>query len=237
MNGELKNVTDDPSLRGRNFVFRDRVQAGTLLAEQLKPILVQPVVILAIPRGGIPVACTISEELAVAFDLVVSRKIPLPYTREAGYGAVTWKDIVVVNTALTAQLQLTENEMHDGIVTTKQQVEEQTIRYRGDTALPNPRDKTVVLVDDGIASGYTMLAAIKYVQQGAPWKIVIAVPTAPSRSLQIISPVTDHIICLNVRDTPYFAVADAYLNWQDVPENTALAYLKNARHFMKEGVS
>jgi predicted phosphoribosyltransferase len=135
------------------------MQAGTLLAEHLKQYLVKPLLILAIPRGGIPVAFAISEELSAAFDLVISRKIPLPYTLEAGYGAVTWNGIIVLNTELTSQLHLTEKEIQEGILNATRQVEEHSIQYRRHTALPNPQDKTVVLVDDGIASGYSMLAA------------------------------------------------------------------------------
>jgi predicted phosphoribosyltransferase len=230
----LEKVRDNPSLRGRTFVFKDRVQAGALLAQQLKQYLVKPLLILAIPRGGIPVAFAISEEMSAAFDLIISRKIPLSYTLEAGYGAVTWNDIVVLNTELTTQLQLSEKEIQEGILSTKQQVEKQSIQYRGQTSLPNPKDKTVILVDDGIASGYSMLAAIKFVQQHTPRKIFVAIPTAPSRSLRTISPFIDKIECLNIRDTQYFAVADAYLNWQDLPEKTALSYLKDARYFLKE---
>jgi putative phosphoribosyl transferase len=233
MKQSLEKVRDDPLLRGRTFVFKDRVQAGTLLAKQLKQYLVQPALILAIPRGGIPVAFAISEEMSAPFDLIISRKIPLPYTLEAGYGAVTWNDIVILNTELTTQLQLTEKEIQEGILSAKQQVEKHSIQYRGYTSLPNPKDKTVILVDDGIASGYSMLAAIKFVQQHTPRKIVVAIPTAPARSLYTISPFIDKIECLNIRDTQYFAVADAYLNWQDLTEKTAFSYLKDARYFLK----
>ena len=232
MNQDFTKVRDTPLLRGRKFVFKDRLQAGVLLAQKLQRH-VKPFLILAIPRGGIPIAVAISAELAIPFDLVISRKIPLPYTLEAGYGAVTWNDIVVINTELTIQLQLTEEEIQKGILYAKQQVKDQSIQYRGQTPLPNPQNKTVIVVDDGIASGYTMRAAIEFVQQHTPKKIVVAVPTAPSRSLHIISPFVDEIICLNIRDTQYFAVADAYLNWQDIPETLVLSYLRKAPHFLK----
>jgi predicted phosphoribosyltransferase len=232
MNQDVEKVTDAPSLRGRKFVFKDRLQAGVLLAQQLQKH-VKPCLILAIPRGGIPIAVAMSVELAIPFDLVISRKIPLPYTLEAGYGATTWNDVVVINTDLTIQLQLTEEEIQKGILYAKQQVKDQSIKYRGQTPLPNPQNKIVIVVDDGIASGYTMLAAIKFVQQHTPKKVVVAVPTAPSRSIHTISPFVDEIICLNIRDTPYFAVADAYLNWQDIPDTLVLSYLRKASYFLK----
>lgn len=236
MSQGLEKVRDVPSLRGRKFVFKDRLQAGVLLAQQLQRH-VKPLIILAIPRGGIPIAVALSTELAIPFDLVISRKIPLPYTIEAGYGAVTWNDVVVINTELTIQLQLTKEEIQEGILYAKQQVKDQSIKYRGQTPLPNPQNKTVILVDDGIASGYSMLAAIKFVQQHTPKKVVVAVPTAPSRSLHTIVPFVDEIICLNIRDTQYFAVADAYLNWQDIPETIALSFLRKTPLFLKKGVS
>jgi putative phosphoribosyl transferase len=233
MNQDLEKVRDAPSLRGHKFVFKDRLQAGVLLAQQLQRH-VKPFIILAIPRGGIPIAVALSAELAIPFDLVISRKIPLPYTIEAGYGAVTWNDIVVINTELTIQLQLTEEEIQEGILYAKQQVKDQSIKYRGHTPLPNLQNKTVIVVDDGIASGYSMLAAIKFVQQHMPKKIVVAVPTAPSRSLHTIIPFVDEILCLNIRDTRYFAVADAYLNWQDISETIALSFLRNSPYFLKK---
>lgn len=232
MNQDLEKVRDLPSLRERKFVFKDRLQAGILLAQQLQRHL-KPFLILAIPRGGIPIAVAMSAELKIPFDLVISRKIPLPYTLEAGYGAVTWNDIVVINTELTIQLQLTKEEIQKGILIAKQQVEDQSIQYREQTPLPSPQNKTVIIVDDGIASGYSMLAAIKFVQQHSPKKIVVAVPTAPSRSLHTIAPLVDEIICPNIRDTNYFAVADAYLNWQDIPETSALSYLRKTPYFLK----
>ena len=124
MNQDLEKVRDVTSLRGRKFVFEDRVQAGILLAQQLQRY-VKPFLILAIPSGGIPIAVATSAELEIPFDLVISRKIPLPHTLEAGYGAVTWNDIVVINTELTVQLQLTEKEIQKGILYAKQQVKEQ----------------------------------------------------------------------------------------------------------------
>ena len=232
MKQNVEKVRDAPPFRGRKFVFKDRLQAGVLLSQQLQRH-VKPFLILAIPRGGIPIAVAMSSELAIPFDLVISRKIPLPYTLEAGYGAVTWNDIVVINTDLTVQLQLSDEEIQKGIGYAKQQVKDQTTQYRGQTPLPNPENKTVIVVDDGIASGYSILAAIKYVQQCKPKKIVVAVPTAPSRSLHTILPFVDEVICLNIRDSQYFAVADAYLNWQDIPETLALSYLKKAPYFLK----
>ena len=236
MNRDIEKNRDISSLRGRKFVFKDRLQAGILLAQQLQSYM-KPLLILAIPRGGIPIAFAMSTELSIPFDLIISRKIPLPYTLEAGYGAVTWNDIVVLNTELTAQFHLTEKEIQEGILHAKRQVEEQSIQYRGQQPLPNPQNKTVIVVDDGIASGYSMLAAVKFVQQHKPKKVVVAVPTAPSRSLHTILPFVNKIICLNIRDTQCFAVADAYLNWQDLPEKIALSYLKKAPYFLNAELS
>jgi predicted phosphoribosyltransferase len=232
MKQNIDTVRDVPSLRGRKFVFENRLHAGAMLAKQLQKN--EPSVILAIPRGGIPIAFALSTKLSIPFDLVISRKIPLPYTQEAGYGAVTWNDIVVINTELTSQLRLTEEEVQEGILHAKQQVEEQSIQYRGQIPLPNPQNKTVIVVDDGLASGYSMLAAIKFVQQHTPKRIVVAIPTAPSRSLHTIVPFVNEIICLNIRDAPYFAVADAYLHWQDIPDAVALSYLRKAPYFLKK---
>lgn len=233
MDKKFSRILDEPSLRSRKFVFKDREHAGKLLAEKVKKYLGEKVLVLTIPSGGVPIGYMISEELEASLDLVVSRKIPLPYTKEAGFGAVTWNDIVVLNKPLISQLGLTEREVKESTSKVKKEVESRTRRLRGETPLPDPKGKTIILADDGLASGYSMLAAVKFVKRHKPRRLIVAVPTAPMRSIELLLPLVEVVECLNVRDSFYFAVADAYVEWYDLTEKEVMEYLRKSRHFLK----
>lgn len=233
MNKKSAKIIDEASFRSREFVFKDREHAGKLLAEKLKKYLNGKVLVLAIPSGGVPIGYVISEELEVSLDLVVSRKVPLPYTREAGFGAVTWENIVMLNEALIAQLSLMEQEVKESISRVEEEVEDRTRELRGERPLPDPEDKTVILTDDGLASGYSMLAAAQFVRRHSPKRIIVTVPTAPTTSIELLLPLVDVIECLNIRDSFYFAVADAYVEWHDLTEKEVKDYLRKSRFFLK----
>ena len=99
-------------------------------------------------------------------------------------------------------------------------------KFRGEKLFPNLNDKNVLIVDDGLASGYTMLAAIKWVKNKNPKKIIVAIPTASLQALNTVSPYVDLIVCLNVRSGEFFAVADAYKTWHDLSDQEVIEFLK-----------
>jgi len=233
MDKRFPKIVDDPSLRSREFVFRDREHAGKLLAGKMREYLDGKVLVLAIPSGGVPIGYAISEELEASLDLVVSRKIPLPHTREAGFGAVTWENIVMLNKSLISQLGLREKEVRKSISRVKEEVEARTRELRGEKPLPDPKGRTVILTDDGLASGYSMLAAAQLVRRHSPERIIVAVPTAPMTSIELLLPSVDVVECLNIRDSFYFAVADAYVEWHDLTENEVMNYLRKSRFFLR----
>ena len=155
-------IIEEPTLRERVHVFRDRFQAGKLLAEKLREYYGKGnVIVLAIPAGGVPVGYTVAKELAVPMDVVVVRKVQIPWNTEAGFGAVTWDGEMVLNEPLVEQLGLTREEIEESISKTKRIIQERLRKFRGDKPMPQLRDKVVILVDDGLASGFTMLAAAR----------------------------------------------------------------------------
>jgi len=212
-------------LRNRTFVFRDRDEAGARLAERLLEHRNQNPVVLAIPSGGVPIGFAVSQRLGAPFDLIVSRKIPLPYTREAGFGALTWDDIMILNEALVTSIPLTKEQVEDGIAVAKRELEERTHLFRGDRPLPNVKDRCIILVDDGLASGFTMIAAVTFVKRHGAEKTVVAVPTGPMHSVTRVASHVDELVCLNIREGFSFAVADAYAEWHDLTEMEVQSYL------------
>ena len=218
-------IIDDSALRNLNFVFRDRDEAGIRLTQKLLEHKKESPLVLAIPSGGVPIGFAIAQSLEVPIDLIVARKIPLPYTREAGFGATTWDDITILNKALISAIPLSQSDIERGIAIAQKELKEKTRTLRGSRPLPEVREKTILLADDGLASGYTMLAAITYVRKHGAKKTVVAVPTASAGALTLVTPHVDEIICLNIRERVPFAVADAYNEWHDLTEKEVRSYL------------
>jgi len=224
------NVFDEPAYRNRGCVFRDRVHAGELLATKLRNhVLGEDVQLLAIPAGGVPVGCTVARRLSAPFDVIVVRKVQIPWNTEAGFGAVSWDGSVVLNEALILRLGLTDEVIHRAISQAREVIRERALKFRGDESPPNLENKVVVIVDDGLASGYTMLSAVKSVYGRGPKRTIVAVPTASTSAVDLVAPNVDALICLNIRAGPVFAVADAYQQWHDLSDEEVLKFLRTMR--------
>ncbi|VVB88048.1 Amidophosphoribosyltransferase [uncultured archaeon] len=210
-------------------VFRDRTHAGELLAEKLKSragSFSNPIV-LAIPSGGVPVGMAIARKLGLPMDLIIVRKIPVPYNPEAGFGSISWDGQGMINEKLVHQLQLDESDIQSAVAEVKRELKRRMEKFRGNKPFPDLRGRTVIIVDDGLASGYTMLSAISSIRKYSPGRIIVAVPTASRNAVDIVSPHIDELFCLNLRDTMIFAVADAYKEWHDLTEEEVLAMIRN----------
>lgn len=221
-------IYERKELRDKNYVFKDRIEAGERLAEMLEPRYkqVQDGIVLAIPSGGVPVALEVSRKLEFPFDLIIVRKIPIPHNPEAGYGAVTLEGGVFLNEDLVSRLRLSSSQIEEHISAIKKELEERNRLFRGGKPFMNLSEKTVLLADDGLASGYTMMASVHDAKNRGAKKIVIAVPTGPSRTIEKIQHMVDEIYCPNIRDKIFFAVADAYENWYDLSNEEVLRLTK-----------
>jgi len=222
----MGDIIDAPALRERLFVFTDRHDAGRQLGAFLKtlPVLREPVV-LTIPAGGVPVGREVAVALGAPLSLAIVRKIRIPGSTESGFGAVTRDGQVVINEGLRAALGLTAREVELAITRTEKNVSERVARFAADRAIPALAGKTVILTDDGLASGYTMLAAIQSIRRQGPSRIIVAVPTASAASATLIAGHVDLVACLNIRSSRMFAVADAYERWYDLDDSEVLREL------------
>jgi len=231
----MMNVIDEPAYRDKKFVFKDRLQAAEILAEKLRRCIDFNVgaQLLAVPSGGVPIGYVIAKRLNVAFDVIVVRKIQIPWNKEAGFGAVTWDGEVMLNERLVRSLGLGAETVERSILQARDSVRERVRKFRGDEPFPELKGLIVVLVDDGLASGFTMLAAVNCVRRRSPKGILVAVPTASSTAVELLEDKVDKLVCLNVRRGPIFAVADAYLNWHDLSDEEVMAYLAEIRGVSK----
>lgn len=223
---DFKNVYCLEHMNEEIRVFQDRQDAGNVLSDMLSDFVDSNCMILGIPAGGIPVASVISERLGLELDVAVVSKITLPWNTEAGYGAVAFDGTVGLNEPLIKRIGLSRELVNDGIDKTLQKVKRRMHMLRGVKDTPDLAQKTVVLVDDGLASGFTMLVALEAVSQFNVKRILVAVPTGHLSSIRKIVDRAETVFCANIRSGPIFAVADAYREWSDVSDRQLLKLLK-----------
>ena len=214
-------------------MFRDREHAGELLSRILLRYQGGHAAVVAVPRGGVPVGFSIARNLQVPLDVVIPRKLPIPEEPEAGFGAVTADGSVVLNDRLVAQLNLPPKTIDAIVKEVRREVERREAVYRQAGPRVDLSGRTVVLVDDGLASGYTMLAAIKSIRKDGPRKVVVAVPCSPIRSIKLVTPQVDEICCLIRSDEPIFAVASYYEDFADLSDEQVLDYLRKAASLLR----
>ena len=222
----MAQVIDSEEYREKTHVFRDRMHAGELLAEKLEARRGDPsALVVAIPAGGVPVAYVISKKLDLPLEVAVTQKLHVPWNPEVGFGAVTWNGIVEVNQPLVQQLGLTDSQV-EGVIEKEKKVIIQRRSLYNREDFPDIEGKQPILVDDGLASGFSMLATARAVKLYNPRRVTVAVPTAPLRSIEILRRHVDEIYCLNIRSGLYFAVASAYRRWHDLTGEEVIGYLK-----------
>ncbi len=221
----MGKLLDDPSLRDRTRVFADRRAAGRRLAEMLQDFPGKRFRLFAIPAGGVPVAVEIARALAAPLDLVIVRKIQLPWTTEAGFGALDPDGAALFNEPLISRLALSPREIEAQTAKTLASLREREARLRGGRPYPDLEAAPVILVDDGLASGYTMRAAVRFLKGKGAGELIVAVPTALDRTARTLLPEVDLLVCPNLRSGLTFAVAEAYETWYDVDEKEVQALL------------
>ncbi len=218
-----------PSMPRRPF-FRDRQAAGRALGEVLSETYAGvDGIALAIPRGGVPVALEVARALKIPLDVIVPRKIPIPWEPEAGFGAVTADGTLLLNEPLVGQLRLTEAQIERLAAQVQEEVRRRLRVYRGNRPKPDVKGKTVFLIDDGLASGFTMLTGVRSVRKGEPGEVVVAVPVSPRRSVNLVQAEADGLVCLIAQETPPFAVASFYGQFPDLSDGQVIAFLEASR--------
>ncbi|MGC9515119.1 phosphoribosyltransferase [Methanocrinis sp.] len=220
-------IIEDPDLRDRWGVFGDRREAGEHLARFVERWRGEDAMVLAIPSGGVPIGLAVSEDLDLPLDLLIIRKIPIPGNPEAGFGAISLEGDLVLNPPLVRMLGLSAEEIEELSKPVREELEERNRLFREGRPEPVLRGKIAILVDDGLASGYTMMAAVRMVRRREPSRIVVAVPTASLGTVRLLAEEVDEIACPNIRSGASFAVADAYRNWYDLSREEVLKLLRD----------
>ena len=208
--------------------FRNRAAAGRELAAQLRSHADQNPIVLALPRGGVPVGQEIAEALGAELDVWVVRKLGVPWHPELGVGAVAEGGFTHVNTAILGQVGLSDDELGDLVDVKRSEVAELVKRFRAGRPSPALERRTVILVDDGIATGGTVLAAIRSIRAQNPARLILAVPVAAPQTLATLEPEVDEIICPR-RPADLYAIGLWYEDFRQVSDDEVADLLDRAR--------
>ena len=207
-------------------MYKDRIQAGHVLADLLLRYEGQAAIVLAIPRGGVEVAFPIAVRLRAPLDLIIPRKLPIPTNVEAGFGAITADGSRVLNDDMISYVGLTDAEIDRIAAQVLEEVKRRETKYRGAKPFPELPGQIAIIVDDGLATGYTALAAIAYVRKRQPKRAILAVPVASKSAEMLVKPQVDEYICPLTSDRPWFAVASFYNRFSDLTDEEVLTCLK-----------
>ncbi|WP_414546245.1 MULTISPECIES: phosphoribosyltransferase [Nostocaceae] len=199
------------------MLFKNRTTAGQTLARELADYANRSdVIVLGLPRGGVPVAFEVAKALKAPLDVVVVRKLGVPEQEELAMGAIASGGVRIINEHIVNQMNISDDMIARVAVQEERELERRELLYRGDRPFSDLRERTVILVDDGLATGATMWAAVASVRRQHPAQIVIAVPVATTETCQELATAVDKIVCA-ATPSPFYSVGMWYT---DFPQTT-----------------
>lgn len=204
--------------------FADRTDAGRRLAGELVARGIEADIVLAVPRGGLPLGRAVADELGLPLDIVVARKLGAPHNPELAIGAVGSGGSVWLNAELIERLDVSELYLESTQQEEATNARQKAERYRGDRPPSDLTDKRVLIVDDGVATGATTTACIRLARAGGAAEVILAIPVGPPDTVEQLREVADGVICLEKPPT-FQAVGQFYDRFGQVSDEEAMAYL------------
>jgi predicted phosphoribosyltransferase len=214
------------------MIFHDRIDAGQQLARKLEHLQGQDAIVLALPRGGVPIGVEVAKHLHVPLDVFVARKLGAPGNPEFGVGAIAEGGIIVIDKQSLSFLGLAPQDLEDTIVRESAEVERRLALYRGNRHNLQVENKVIILVDDGLATGVTALAAIRALRLAKPKKLILAVPVCAEDTAKNLRSEVDELICLHpLKD--FTAVGIWYENFEQLTDQEVMDILARAHREIK----
>ena len=209
-------------------MFHDRKEAALLLVTKLKKYKNEDCIVLGIPRGGVPVAYIIAKELNLPLDIVLTRKIGHPMNKEYAIGAASIDDYFIEE-----EEYVTDEYIKETVKLVQNRLKEMQVKFKGSSEILDVKDKLVLIVDDGIATGNTIIAAIRLLRKSIPNKIIVAVPVSSSSAMERISKEADEVISILV---PYdfHGVGQFYESFETVSDEEVKNYLNSSFNNIKQ---
>lgn len=211
------------------MLFRNRVEAGILLADKLKKYRNDKGVVLAVPRGGIPVAYAVATELGFPVDIILTKKIGHPANKEYAIGAASLTDYFII-----PHEDVTDEYIQQELQRIRRRLKEMYLRFMDRNEPENLEGRTVLVIDDGIATGNTLLGTVNVLRKSKPGKIVIGVPVASRNAIQKLSKEVDEVVAVIIPDR-FYGVGAFYEDFEQVTDEEVLYYLDKLRELKKAG--
>lgn len=209
--------------------FRDRAEAGRLLAKKLSHYADRDdVLVLGMPRGGVPVAFHVAKSLRAPLDVFIVRKLGVPGHEELAMGAIASGGIRVLNDVVIRSTLISDEVIDRVTARERIELERRELAYRGDSGTPTVIGKTVILVDDGIATGSTMLAAVAALKQRKPARIVAGAPAAPNDCCDELRQMVDELVVIS-RPDPFYSVGQSYEVFSQTTDEEVQDLLRSSR--------
>jgi predicted phosphoribosyltransferase len=210
--------------KSRPAIFEDRREAGVRLAQLLYLYRSEQPIVLALPRGGVPVGYEVARSLDAPFDVYVVRKLGAPHQPELGIGAIAPGGVLVLDQETIRMLGITRGEIDRVVEQERAEMDRRLQRFRGDRPFPDLKDRTVILVDDGLATGVTAYAAVRALREMQPRKIVLAVPVCAAQTARVLSDEVAELVCINA-PPDFGAVGIWYKNFEQTTDDEVVRLL------------
>ncbi|MCB2313060.1 phosphoribosyltransferase [Clostridium tagluense] len=199
------------------MMFLDRMDAGEKLADSLYKFKDEDVIVLAVPRGGIAVGYDTIKRYGLKWDLIIPRKIGAPHNKEFAIGAVSVDGSYFLNNDYVKMFGISQDYIEKEVLEQTVEIKRRMQEYRGVDTFPEVKGKTVIIIDDGIATGFTILAVIKAVKKQGAKKIILAIPVGPRETIEEFKEIVDEVICLYIPEN-FYAVGSYYENFKQVTD-------------------
>lgn len=216
-------------------MFTDRKEAGRRLAEKLTEQRWERAIVLAIPRGGVVVGYEMAHRLKVPLDVIVPRKIGAPHNPELAIGAIAEDGTMILDSNLIDYLGVTDEYIREEGERQIREIERRVRKYRKGAPPPDLKGRNVIIVDDGIATGATVRAAIASIRNKHPKSITLAVPVAPPSTLRQLKSKVDRIVCLSAPE-PFFAIGQFYMDFTQTADEEVIRLLEANKEEIKFSV-
>lgn len=206
-------------------MFLDRSDAGEKLSIELNKYKDENPIVLAIPRGGIVTAYETIKKLECKWDLIIPRKIGAPHNKEVAIGAISLDGTYIFNQKYIDVLNISEEYIKNEILEQTEEIKRRLVKYKGNENFPDVKDKTVIIIDDGIATGFTIQAAIHSIKKHNAKKIILAVPLAPQDAISQLEKIVDEVICLIIPDE-FYAVGLHYKSFEQTTDEEVFSIVR-----------
>lgn len=184
---------------------------------------------VAIPNGGVPVAAEVAGAIKADLELVICRKVPLLLNPEGSLGAAADDGTVILNEEAVKRIGFNRQQLEDEIGKVRAEIKQRSLLYKWDRPIVRVTGKTAIIIDDGLASGFTMMAAVESVRHRHPKEVVVAVPVAPAAAVKQLERIADRVITCITSFLPKFYVSDFYRYWHDLDDDDVARYIKEWR--------